>query len=99
MTDMLLTFYCAAIDRDGVADALRGHAQAPLHLRDEQVLGRDFADAGAGELVRGTLRRAAIDLIVAADDVAPLVAAVTDARRGHPVRWHACPVAARGRIA
>lgn len=99
MTDMLLTFYCAAIDRDGVADALRGRTPAPLHLRDEQVLGRDFGDAGAGEQVRGTLRRAAIDLIVLADDVDPLVVAVTDARRGHPVRWHACLVAARGRIA
>ena len=82
-----------------MADALRGHTPAPLHLRDEQVLGRDFGDAGAGEQVRGTLRRAAIDLIVPADDIAPLVAAVTDARRGHAVRWHACPVAARGRIA
>ena len=86
MTDMLLTFYCAAIDRDGVADALRGRTPAPLHLRDEQVLGRDFGDAGAGEQVRGTLRRAAIDLIVPADDIDALVAAVTDARRGHPVR-------------
>lgn len=99
MTDMLLTFYCAAIDRDGVADALRSRTPTPLHLRDEQVLGRDFGDAGAGEQVRGTLRRAAIDLIVPADDIDPLVVAVTDARRGHPVRWHACPVAARGRIA
>ncbi|QCB40144.1 DUF3240 domain-containing protein [Sphingobium sp. PAMC28499] len=99
MTDMLLTFYCAAIDRDGVADALRSRTPAPLHLRDEQVLGCDFADAGAGEQVRGALRRAAIDLIVPADDIDPLVVAVTDARRGHPVRWHACPVAARGRIA
>lgn len=99
MTDMFLTFYCAAIDRDGVTDALRSRTPAPLHLRDEQVLGRDFGDAGAGEQVRGTLRRAAIDLIVPADDIDPLVAAVTDARRGHPVRWHACPVAARGRIA
>ena len=52
MTDMLLTFYCVAIDRDGVADALRGRTPAPLHLRDEQVLGRDFGDAGAGEVVR-----------------------------------------------
>lgn len=99
MTDILLTFYCAAIDRDGVADALRSRTPAPLHLRDEQVLGRDFGDAGAGEQVRGALRRAAIDLIVADGDIGPLVAAVTDARRGHPVRWHACPVVARGRIA
>ncbi|WP_420144654.1 DUF3240 family protein [Sphingobium sp.] len=99
MTDMLLTFYCAAVDRDGVADGLRHGTQAPLHLRDEQVLGRDFGDAVAGEQVRGALRRAAIDLIVQEEAVEPLVAIVTGVRRGHPVRWHACPVAARGRIA
>lgn len=99
MTDMMLTFYCAAIDSDGVADALRDRTRAPLHLRDEQVLGRDFGDAGAGEQVRGALRRSAIDLIVPDGEVEPLVAAVTGARRRHPVRWHACPVAARGRIA
>lgn len=99
MTDMMLTFYCAAIDRDTITDALRAVTHAPLHLRDEQVLGRDFGDALAGERVRGALRRAAIDLIVAADSVAPLVQTVSGARRCHPVRWHSVTIAARGRIA
>lgn len=99
MTDMLLTFYCAASDRDVVADALRRQTSAPLHLRDEQVLGRDFGDALTGEKVRGALRRAAIDLIVEAEAVSILVGTVADARRGHPVRWHSMAVSARGRIA
>jgi hypothetical protein len=98
MTDILLTFYCALIDQDGVADALRGVTHAPLHLREEQVLGRDFQDARAAEQVRGALRRAAIDLIVEAQELETLVTAVTDARRGHPVRWHSSPISARGRI-
>jgi hypothetical protein len=99
MTDMLLTFYCAAADREVVADALRTATHAPLHLREERVLGRDFDDAPAAEQVRGALRRAAIDLIVGMDAVEPLVAVVADARRGYPVRWHSMAVSARGRIA
>lgn len=99
MTDMLLTFYCAAVDRDVIADALRAQSRVPLHLRDEQVLGRDFGDAHAGEQVRGALRRSAIDLIVTADAIEGLVDTVTDARRNHPVRWHSMAVSARGRIA
>lgn len=99
MTDVQLTFYCAVADRDTLADALRVATRAPLHLREEQVLGRDFGDARAGERVRGALRRAVIDLIVETDMVALLVAAVADARRDHPVRWRSVPVSAQGRIA
>ena len=99
MTDMLLTFYCAALDRDAIADVLRAATRAPLHLREEQVLGRDFGDARAGEQVRGALRRAVIDMIVEAGMVEQLVKAVTDARRDHPVRWHSVVVSAWGRVA
>ncbi len=98
MTDILLTFYCALIDQDGVAAALRSVTHAPLHLREEQVLGRDFQDARPAEQVRGALRRAAIDLIVEAQEREALVTAVTNARRGHPVRWHSSAISARGRI-
>lgn len=99
MSEILLTFYCAVADREAIAEALRAVTLAPLHLREESVLGRDFGDAGAPEQVHGALRRAALDLIVATDAVDALVAAVEAARRNHPVRWQTVAVAARGRIA
>lgn len=99
MADMLLTFYCAAPDREMIADALRAEIHTPLHLRDERVVGRDFSDARAAEQVRGTLHRTAIDLVVSADAVDALVAAVEAVRRSHPVRWQTVAVAAQGRIA
>ena len=99
MPEMLLTLYCATADRDSVAGALRTVFPGPIHLRDEQVHGRDFADAHAGEQVRGALRRSAIDLVADDDAIDVLVAAVEQARRGHPVRWQTVAVARRGRIA
>lgn len=99
MPDIVLTFYCAAADRDAIADRLRTATGVPLHARDEAVLGRDFSDAHAGEQVRGALRRVAIDLVVEEGVIDSLVQTVEGARRGHPVRWQAVPVLRRGRIA
>lgn len=99
MPECLLTFYCAAIDRDIVVQAMRSTTSQPIHLRDEDVHGRDFSDARAGEQVRGALKRSAIELIVADDAVDALVATVQAARRDHPVRWHMVAIARRGRVA
>lgn len=98
MADLLLTFYCAAVDQESIAEALRPHSTTPLHLREERVLGRDFEDARAPEQVRGLLRRAAIDLVIDETEVETLVEAATQARRGHPVRWQTVAIAARGRF-
>jgi hypothetical protein len=98
MPEMLLTFYCAAADRQIVAEALRTATTEPIHLRDEDVHGRDFGDAGTGEQVRGALRRSAIDLIAQEDAVDGLVAAVEASRRAFPVRWQTVAIARRGRI-
>jgi hypothetical protein len=98
VADILLCFHCASADAEAIAEALRGAVQAPVHLRDERVLGRDFSDAGTGEQVLATLRRSAVELVVDEAATAALVATVEGARRRWPVRWLATPIAARGRI-
>ncbi|MBN8829220.1 MAG: DUF3240 family protein [Sphingomonadales bacterium] len=99
MTEMLLTFHCALHDVDAVAEAIRAISHAPIHVTDKAVRGWDFEDASTAEQVIGLLRRNALELIVDADAVETLVQVVTGAKRALPVRWHAVPVAVRGRIA
>lgn len=98
MADVLLCFHCASADAEAIAEALRGVAQAPVHVREERVLGRDFSDAGTGEQVLARLRRSAVELVVDESMMASLLGAVEGARRRWPVRWLATPVSARGRI-
>lgn len=98
MADVLLCFHCASADAEAIAEVLRGVAQAPVHVREERVLGRDFSDAGTGEQVLATLRRSAVELVVDESVTDSLLAAVEGARRRWPVRWLATPVSARGRI-
>lgn len=98
MDEMLVTFYCAKADAEGLIAVLRTASGAPVHVRHEQVFGHDFGDARTAEQVRGSMDRAAITLTAAARDLDPLVAVVTDARRAMPVRWHAVALDARGRI-
>jgi hypothetical protein len=99
MSEVLLTFHCAAGDAEVVGEAIRRVSPAPLHHRAEAVMGRDFSDAMTGEQVSGLLRRSAIELIAGEDMVQGIVAAVADARRRSPVRWQVVPVLDRGRIA
>jgi len=98
MTDVLLTFHCATADRDTLSMALRSAARAPIHVRREAVLGRDFSDARASEQVTGELERDTLELIVEEGTVAEVVQAVTDAPCRLPVRWRVIPVLSRGRI-
>lgn len=98
MHDMLLTFYCATPDTEVIVAALRAETRSPVHVRREQVFGHDFGDARTAEQVHGSLARSAISLLVARSDVNALAAAVTQARRALPVRWHALPVSVSGRI-
>jgi len=99
MADVLLTFHCAAQDAEAVIEAVRPLVAVPIHLREEQVFGRDFVDANTAERVAGTLRRAAVELIVAADQLEALVGAAAASRRRLPMRWHATPLIASGREA
>ncbi len=99
MSNVLLSFACAAADGEPIVEALRAVSSAPIHVRDEIVRGLDFADAGTAERVTGALRRVAIELVVAEDDVPALVAAVEASRRRLPVRWMTLPVREMGRLA
>ncbi|MEO0031707.1 MAG: hypothetical protein RIS94_1465 [Pseudomonadota bacterium] len=99
MTDLLYTFHCACADSEAVCAALRDVTGVPIHRHDEDVLGRDFGDAGAAEQVTGALRRTAVSLLADADAGDTLVAAVAAARRRSPVRWVVVPVIRSGRIA
>lgn len=98
MSDQLLTFHCAAIDREVVALTLRDVTHGPVHVRAEDVLGRDFDDASTGERVRGKLHRCAVEVVIADIEIRAAVAAVAGARRTRPVRWHAVAVTIRGRL-
>lgn len=98
MPDILITFYCAATDSEIVAEALRALTPEPIHLRDEQVLDRDFGNARVAEQVRGALKRAAVEVAVPETEVERLIAAVAAARRSFPVRWQTMPVIARGKL-
>ncbi len=99
MSDLLLTFHCATRDVEPVVAALRAVSQAPIHVQDVAVRGRDFSDARTAERVTGNLDRSAIELIVADDAMTELVKVVAESRRELPVRWRATPIIARGRLA
>jgi hypothetical protein len=95
----LLRFACATPDAEPIIDALRPVCTAPIHVREELVRGLDFTDAGTAERVSGALRRTAIELVVAEEDVPALVAAADASRRRLPVRWMTLPVRDMGRLA
>jgi ATP-dependent protease HslVU (ClpYQ) peptidase subunit len=99
MSHVLLSFAGAAADAEPIVEALRARSSAPIHVRDEIVRGLDFADAGTAERVTGALRRVAIELVVAEDDVPTLVATVEASRRRLPARWMTLPVREMGRLA
>lgn len=98
MADLLYTFHCARADRDPVCNAIRSVCTSPVHRCDEDVLGRDFGDAGAAEQVAGALKRTAVTVLADETLGASLVVAVQRARRTSPVRWLAIPVIQSGRI-
>jgi hypothetical protein len=95
---VLLSFTCSIHDAEPICLALRGVSDAPLHVREEMVRGIDFADAGTAERVTGALRRAAIELTTAVDQVETLVEAAGSSRRRLPIRWRAIPIMAEGRL-
>lgn len=97
--DLMLSFHCATSDAEIIAAALRTISDAPIHLHDEAVLGRDFDDAGLGEKVTGRLRRTCIELLVEETMIDALIEAARTCRRLLPVRWHAVSVTAQGRLA
>lgn len=99
MGEVLLTFHCVTREADTIANTLRTLTGQPVHVRAETVHGRDFGDAGVTEQVRGTLARAAVEVLAPRAKADELVAAVASGRRAHPVRWQMTPVLARGRIA
>ncbi|WP_298668637.1 DUF3240 family protein [uncultured Sphingomonas sp.] len=99
MAELLLSFHCGAADAGPLGELLRTASGAPVHIRAEAVLGHDFSDATTAERVTGRLDRRVIELIVADEQLTILVAAVEQARRDAPVRWHATPIIARGRLA
>jgi len=97
--DLMLSLHCATADADVIANALRTITDAPIHLHDEAVLGRDFSDAALGEKVTGQLRRTCIELLVEDTMIDDLIEAARTCRRRLPVRWHAVPISAQGRLA
>lgn len=98
MDEVVLTLYCASADRELMTGLLRDATRAPVHVREEQVLGHDFGDAGTSERVRGSLKRIALELVVATSEAEALVGRIETARRNMPVRWRTVAVAARGRL-
>ena len=98
MSRSLLTIFCAVQDADAISAALRARTQGPMHMRREDVLGRDFADAGNGERVTGALARMAIELELAEEQVAEALEAATAARRRLPFRWRTTAVQDGGRV-
>ncbi len=99
MLDMMLSLHCATADADVIANALRTITDAPIHMHDETVLGRDFSDAALGEKVTGQLRRTCIELLVKDTMISDLIEAARICRRRLPVRWHTIAVSAQGRLA
>lgn len=98
MSRVLLTIFCAQHDTEAIAVALRNLLHAPVHSRREDVLGRDFADAGTAEHVAGALVRTALDVEVPEDRVREAVEAATAARRRLPFRWRTVTVLDGGRV-
>ena len=99
MTDTLLTLYCATADTATLVDAVRVATNVPVHVRSEDVHGRDFDDADIAERVTATLKRAAISCVVERAAIDVILRSVETARRQFPVRWHLTPVSAQGRLA
>jgi hypothetical protein len=95
---LLLTFYCARDDGESVVQALSAFSGAPVHCREEAVLGRDFGDALASERVAGTLARLAITLALPDGQADGAVEAVRAARRRLPFRWHSTAIIDGGRV-
>ncbi len=98
MPDLLFTLHCAVRDSEALIDAVRAVCPAPIHVRADTVRGRQFDDAGTAERVSGALRRTTLEVVVSADDVPALLAAITQARRDLPVRWRTMPLIDHGRI-
>ncbi len=98
MSRVQLTIFCAVQDGEAISAALRDGFHLPVHLRREDVLGRDFGDAETGERVVGTLARMAVDLELASERVADAVAVATDARRRLPFRWRTVAIVDGGRV-
>lgn len=99
MSRSVLTIFCATQDAEAISAALRASTHAPIHMRREEVLGRDFADAGNGERVTGSLARTAIELELPAGQVAQAVEAAAGARRRLAFRWRTTAVQDGGRVA
>lgn len=99
MSRVLLTCFCAAGDAEGVGQMLREAAEAPVHMRREGVLGRDFDDAGDAERVSGSLSRVALEIELEAALVDELISALASQRRRQPLRWRVTPILAGGRLA
>ncbi len=98
MADVLISMACAAEDAEAVAAALRAACVAPVHIRTDAVLGRDYSDAGTAEQVTGRLERTVLELIVAEETAEAIVEAAAGARRRLPIRWHMTAVLKRGRV-
>jgi hypothetical protein len=98
MSRVVLTIFCAVADADPIARALQLVFYVPLHLRREDVLGRDYSDAGTAERVTGTLARVAIELEVHADQVTQAVEAASGAQRRLPFRWRTVAIIDGGRV-
>lgn len=99
MTRVMLTLFCGEQDANAIGAALGDCLHAPVHLRREAVLGRDFDDATTGERVAGTLARMAVEVELSADRVSEAIEAATQARRNLPFRWRTVGVLDGGRAA
>lgn len=99
MSDLLFTLHCASRDTEALVKAIRALSPAPIHVRAESVRGRDFSDAGTAERVSGELKRTVLELIVAEDELAPLLDSIRRARRDLSVRWRTSAVLDHGRMA
>lgn len=99
MSRVVLTLFCSVQDADMIGVAVGDCLHAPVHLRREAVLGRDFDDAATGERVAGTLARMAVEVELAADRVGEAIEAATQTRRNLPFRWRTVAVQDGGRVA
>lgn len=98
MAELLLTFHCSASDASAIGEALREGFGAPVHVREEDVLGLDFSDASTAERVTARLDRRALELAIPADRLDAAISVIERLKRSGPVRWQAIPINARGRI-
>ncbi len=99
MNRVVLTLFCGVQDADAIGLAVGDCLHAPVHLRREAVLGRDFDDAATGERVSGTLARMAVEVELSADRVGEAIEAVTQTRRNLSFRWRTVAVQDGGRVA